>query len=766
MHHASRHYDNMKLRSYLFLLVAVALLPALIFSVFMLTAQQKQEFATLERGMRDTARALAAALDREFEASIQALKILAESDHLDKGQLSEFYGEMKRSLAAYGPAWQNITLSDRTGQQLINLRLPFGSPLPQRAPELTERKLRTGEAFVSDLFPGPVTGAPSMVVTVPVLKDGEVKYLLRAGFAAARLSQLLMQQKLPPGWIATIIDRNKIIVARTQGLEKLLGTPATPTPAAETSKAEEGWYQGVTRDNVTVYTAFSRSRWSGWAVALGVPTQQFDAPARRSLLITAATGALLLLLGGLFAAIIARRITLSATALSSATKALGKGETLQIGALRVAELDEVAREIETAAVKRKRAEEALEQSELRYRRLHESMTDAFALVDMAGRILECNRTFQDMLGYTEAELRQLTYLDVTPEKWHAFEARIVQEQIRPQGFSGVYEKEYRRKDGTVFPVELRVSLIRDDAGQPAAMSAIVRDITERKRAEERMRELTAELEDRVKARTADLNQRVAEIEVLNRGMMNLLEDVKTAQRRAEMAGQQLSVLNKELESFSHSVSHDLKAPLRSISGFAEIIARHHAPSLNEEGRHYVDNIVEASAHMERLIDDLLAYSRLGRQALRRKPVPLKELVNGIWRDLQADVAKAGARLNFADGLPVVSGDPTMLRQLFANLIDNALAYSRPGVPPEITLSSAAEENGCVTIRVSDNGVGIPEEHRDKIFNLFQRLDGGDEYPGTGIGLAIVKKAAELHGGSVSVESVVGKGTTFSVTLAT
>ena len=137
---------------------------------------------------------------------------------------------------------------------------------------------------------------------------------------------------------------------------------------------------------------------------------------------------------------------------------------------------------------RKRAEAALQQSEQKYRRLHETMTDAFVLVDMAGHILECNRTYRDMLGYTETEIRQLTYLDVTPEKWHAFEARIVQGQILPQGFSGVYEKEYRRKDGTIFPVELRVSLVRDDAGQPAAMSAIVRDITERKQAEEALRE--------------------------------------------------------------------------------------------------------------------------------------------------------------------------------------------------------------------------------------------------------------------------------------
>jgi len=253
----------MKIRSYLVLLVAIALLPSIIFSIFLVTSQQKQEFSVLERGMRDTARALTAALDREFIASIQSLKVLATSDSLDKGRLAEFYGEMKRSLAAYGTAWRNITLSDRTGQQLINLRLPFGSPLPRLDPKLIEQNLQTREPAISDLFHGPLTTAPSIVVSVPVLKDGQVKYLLRAGLPPDRLLDLLSQQKLPPGWIATIIDRNKIIVARTQGIEQFLGTPANPRLAAETSKAEEGWFEGVTKENVAVHTAFSRSRLSG-----------------------------------------------------------------------------------------------------------------------------------------------------------------------------------------------------------------------------------------------------------------------------------------------------------------------------------------------------------------------------------------------------------------------------------------------------------------------------------------------------------------------
>jgi PAS domain S-box-containing protein len=152
----------------------------------------------------------------------------------------------------------------------------------------------------------------------------------------------------------------------------------------------------------------------------------------------------------------------------------------------------------------KNLEAALRASEAKYRRLHESMTDAFACVDMAGLILEFNRAFREMLGYPEAELLRLTYFDITPQKWHATEARIVAEQILPLGCSEIYEKEYQRADGTIFPVELRTCLVRDDQGRPEAMWAIVRDITERKRAEEEIRQLNATLEQRVQERTREL----------------------------------------------------------------------------------------------------------------------------------------------------------------------------------------------------------------------------------------------------------------------
>ncbi|MCB0213274.1 MAG: GAF domain-containing protein, partial [Anaerolineae bacterium] len=226
---------------------------------------------------------------------------------------------------------------------------------------------------------------------------------------------------------------------------------------------------------------------------------------------------------------------------------------------------------------------------------------------------------------------------------------------------------------------------------------------------------------------------------------------------------QLEAANKELESFSYSVSHDLRAPLRAINGFASIIARRHRPNLNEEGRHYVDNIVLASERMGHLIDDLLKYSRLGRGGARREPVPLREVFNPLESDLAGQLAKIGGTLSITDDLPGVIGDRTLLSQVFANLLENAITYRQPDIPVQVTVSCRVEGKDVI-ICVGDNGIGIPAEYYEKIFNMFQRLHSEDEYPGTGIGLATVKKSVELLGGKAWIKSAVGEGSKFFIQL--
>jgi signal transduction histidine kinase len=268
--------------------------------------------------------------------------------------------------------------------------------------------------------------------------------------------------------------------------------------------------------------------------------------------------------------------------------------------------------------------------------------------------------------------------------------------------------------------------------------------------------LNIELKEDLQERAALLLQLTAEVQERNL-------ELEQRTRQLEERTSELENANRQLESFSYSVSHDLRAPLRAISGFALILAQRHRDSLNPQAQHYLDNIVEASTHMGRLIDDLLSYSRLGRSAIAINPVSLKMVMDQIIRSLQPRAIESGARFDIPQDLPLVQGDATLLSQIFTNLLDNALLYRKAGVPARVTLTWQRGGNDIV-VSVTDNGIGIADKYFDAIFKVFERLHNQDAFPGTGIGLAVVKKSVELQGGKVWVTSVPGAGSTFHVQL--
>jgi PAS domain S-box-containing protein len=379
---------------------------------------------------------------------------------------------------------------------------------------------------------------------------------------------------------------------------------------------------------------------------------------------------------------------------------------------------------------RKRAEEILGASEKRLSLIFDTVSDVIYLISIEAedcfRFASVNPAFLGVTGLSREQVVGKRIEEVLPEAAQVLAISKYKQAIREN-------KTVRWEEVSVYPTgtlygEVAVTPFWNTAGVCTHLVGTVHDITEIRRAEGEIHKLNQELERRVAERTA-----------------------------------QLQTANKELESFSYSVSHDLRAPLRAISGFAAIVARRHRADLNDEGRHYVDNIVQASERMGQLIDDLLTYSRLGRAGLRREPVSIGEALAPIVSDLETRLQQIGGTLLLEGQLPTVLGDKTLVQQIFSNLIENAMTYRREGVPLRITVSAQSDDQ-TATIRVADNGIGILAVYNEKIFNIFQRLHSDDEYPGTGIGLATVKKSVELLGGSVWLESQVGEGSTFFVKL--
>jgi PAS domain S-box-containing protein len=342
---------------------------------------------------------------------------------------------------------------------------------------------------------------------------------------------------------------------------------------------------------------------------------------------------------------------------------------------------------------------------------------------MEGNILECNQAYLNMLGYSRKEIKELTYLKLTPAKWHDKDTAIVQSQIMVRGYSDEYEKEYIRKDGTIFPISLRTWLIKDSENNSVGMWAIVRDITEQKRAEEEIRKLNG-----------NLRQRTVEVEAINR----------------------------ELESFSYSVSHDLQSPLRSIDGFSQALFEDCFQKLDEPGKEYLQRIRAATQRMGHVIDDLLNLARVTRSEMQWEEVNLGAMADRIAQELREREPQRQVEWVIQPGL-IAHGDGRLLRILLENLLGNAWKFTGKHPRSRIELGVIQGGNG-LTYFVRDDGAGFDMAFVDKLFTPFQRLHSVTDFPGTGIGLATVRRIIYRHGGRVWAEGEVEKGATFYFTL--
>jgi len=361
-------------------------------------------------------------------------------------------------------------------------------------------------------------------------------------------------------------------------------------------------------------------------------------------------------------------------------------------------------------------------AEQRYRLLIEGVSDyAIYSLDRNGIITSWNAGAQRIKGYNEFEILGKHFSTFyTPED---AAAGLPDKVLRTAAETGHFEGEgWRvRKDGTRFWSSVVVTPIRNDQGEHIGFSKITRDVTDRKL-----------LLDQIQKHAEELELRIAEREQTN----------------------------AELEAFSYSVSHDLRAPLRAIEGFTQAFIEDYGEQVPAAGLEYLREVTSAANRMNQLVQDLLNFSRLSRIHLEMFPIEISHAARLAVRQLTAD--SKFVEFQNLEGLRVVAHEPTLVQAL-NNLISNALKFHGPNAAPRVCVS-AERKDGRIQISVRDNGIGIASEHLDRIFQVFERLHGQDEFPGTGIGLAIVKRGVQRMGGEIGVDSQPGAGSRFWIEL--
>jgi PAS domain S-box-containing protein len=364
---------------------------------------------------------------------------------------------------------------------------------------------------------------------------------------------------------------------------------------------------------------------------------------------------------------------------------------------------------------------------LRLAAIVESSDDAIIGKDLGGLITSWNKGAETIFGYSASEMMGTSIMRLIPNDRHDEENDQILGRIKRGESVDHFETMRQTKDGRLINVSVTVSPIKDATGTVTGVSKVARDITGHKQAEDEIRRLNADLEGRVMERTA-----------------------------------QLEAANNDLEAFSYSVSHDLRAPLRAISGFSRIVIEDHSATIDADGMRYLHLVEDGAQQMGRLIDDLLTFSRTGRQVLNVQPVSTADVVNAALADLKAMQENRRVEISVGE-LADCEADPSLLRQVWLNLLSNALKYSRNRNPAVITIGCQREGEMDVFF-VRDNGAGFDMKYADKLFGVFQRLHLADEYEGTGVGLALVQRIVQRHGGRVWTEAEVNRGATFYFTL--
>jgi PAS domain S-box-containing protein len=706
-------------------LPAVAVVPVVAFALTLLYLMWERGQDDTRRDLAQTAATLSIALDTEIDGSIRELQRLAELPSLVPERLHEFHG-YAQTLIERNDGWNNLTLVDRDGRVVVDAMRPFAGAAALRidSPHLA-RMFETRKPALSDVHRSAIDGAPAIVVSVPVLRDGGVAWVLSARLAPAQLSQFIGQRLLRDGTLAAVADREYVLAARSRDAARLVGQSVTPDlKAALGRQPESGTARLTTLDGAEVLAAWQRMA-HGWTVTLGVPVAIYDAPLRRSIATLLGFGALVLLGGVAASLLLGRRISRAIESVGTDARALAEGSSIVPRHSMIRQVSTLFESLQGAShvqqeniAARERALEALRASEQRLQ-LAIAATEAGTFdwnldtgqVDWSARTRELFGVAADVpVGAT------------------AFIDAVVPDD-RAQARAGL-EAALSGRDGGRLRIEFRVRLA----------DGVVRSLDARGQAHFGM---------------------VAGTHGALR-LVGVVIDQTERQQRIEA----LHDADRRKDEFLAMLAHELRNPLAPLRNAVALLFRTVPPG--SAARSAVEMSDRQVRHMTRLVNDLLDVSRItqGKIELRREPVSIADAVGEAVEAIRPMVEQRRQTLDVTlpRHSPVVLADTVRIAQVLENLLSNASKYTDDGG----TIALQVEEEGPdVVVRVSDTGIGIDPDHLTRVFELFLQIDATDHRTqgGLGIGLSLVKRLVEMHGGQVSAHSDgPGHGTCFVVRL--
>ena len=723
------------MRSLLLLLVLTVLLPGIIGVTSLIYRQYRQEHQELEREASRMAKNLALAIDNELLDARKVAEALATSRHFTRRDFPALHQQLTEILAK-SDLGSHAVLSDSSGQQLINTQRPYGAPLPAHAnPELVQQVFASGQPAISNIYIGALSRRPLVSVDVPVFIDGKVTYDLGVGIFTDKFDDLLRNQSRPSNWEVGVFDRQGRIVARTFGNQPA-GSAASPSLWRAMQDHHSDLFDVTTQDGTVMRSVLSRAPVSGWYVAIGVPRSILEDDLQQRISLFGLVVLLMFGTGGGLAWFMGNRIARSVNALTAPARALEAGEPMQISPVYFREADDVALAMAGTArllAKRQRVLRERDIELLTAQRLSRMGSWNWT---MGSEVVEASAEICRMFGRTTIPVlsgQKDTMFALAD--WNILERAL--HRTATTGQACELEIQARRFTGETFWTHYCCEAIRDSCDRIVGLRGTVQDITERMRAQNELDRYRNDLEALVSSRTLELEQ---------------------ARDAAESA-------NRAKSDFLATMSHELRTPINAVIGLTRLLGD---SPMGQRQRDHADKILLSAEALQIMIDDILDFSRIeaGKLQLEHQAFSLDAILRTTATVIGIGLGDkpVEACFDIAPDVPdMLIGDSMRLQQVLLNLTSNAVKFTDTGtIVMQLRCQAIGTSRVSLQFFFRDTGIGIPLAQQATIFEHFTQADTSTtrRYGGSGLGLAISKRLADLMGGTITVDSTPGQGSTF------